>query len=151
MTQSFGDHADFTLGAGRAGALMVNPGEAAGDTAADLRAQIRGEQRVFVTARITATIPHVGTRFVASYGWAGSGALMPTHISLTGPVNQEQGLNLSVHQPLPRLNCMHGRVEATAELRNALAEGYLPVNSGGFHTVITDAPRALRGGLSFLF
>jgi hypothetical protein len=70
---------------------------------------------------------------------------------LTGPVNQEQGLNLAVHQPLPHFIGIRGRMEAIAELRNALAEGYLPVNAGGSCTVLTDAPRALRGGLSFLF
>jgi hypothetical protein len=42
-------------------------------------------------------------------------------------------------------------MEAIAELRNGLAEGYLPVDAGGNRVVLTDSPRALRGGLSFLF
>jgi hypothetical protein len=151
VTQALGDHAEFTLGAGRGGVLMASPGETAGDTAADIRSQIRSAQQAFVTARFSATIPHVGTHVVASYGWTGSHALMPTHFSMTGPVNQEQGLNVAVHQPLPRLIGMRGRLEAIAELRNALAQGYLPVNAGGYRTVLTDSPRALRGGLSFLF
>jgi hypothetical protein len=156
VTQSVGEHTEFTLGAGRTGMLMASPGvfqgsETAGDTAADVRAQIRSAQQTFVTARASTAIWRVGTRIVASYGWTGSGALMPTHFSLTGPVNQEQGLNVAVHQPLPRLCGMWGRMEAIAELRNGLAEGYLPVDAGGNRVVLTDSPRALRGGLSFLF
>jgi hypothetical protein len=151
VTQSLGEHTELTLGAGRSGMLMAIPGEASGETAADVRAQIRTAQQVFVTARVSTIVPHVGTRMVAGYGWAGAHALMPTHFSLTGPVNQEQGLNLALHQPLPRFCGPRGRVEAIAELRNALAEGYLPVDAGGNHVVLTDAPRALRGGLSFLF
>jgi hypothetical protein len=151
VTQSLGEHTEFTLGAGHAGMLMASPGEAAGDTAGDIRAQIRGAQQAFVTGRVSTTIPHLGTRIVSSYGWTGAHALMPTHFSLTGPVNQEQGLNFAVHQPLPRFIGFHGRMEAIAELRNALAQGYLPINAGGYRVVLTDAPRALRGGLSFLF
>jgi hypothetical protein len=151
VTQTLGEHTEFTLGAGRSGMLMAIPSEAAGDTAADVRAQIRSAQQAFITARVSTVVPHVGTRMVAGYGWTGSHSLMPTHFSLTGPVNQEQGLNLAVHQPLPRFSGRRGRVEAIAELRNALAEGYLPVDAGGSHVVLTDSPRALRGGLSFLF
>jgi len=151
VTQSLGEHTDFTLGAGRSGVLMAGASDAPGATGADVRGQMRSVQRPFVIARISTTIPHAGTHLVAGYGWTSSHALMPTHFSLTGPVNQEQGLNLSLHQPLPRLIGLHGRMEAIAELRNALGEGYLPVNAGGYRTVLTDAPRALRGGLSFLF
>jgi hypothetical protein len=151
VTQSLGEHTEFTLGAGRAGMLMANSGEAPGDTAGDVRAQIRSSQQAFATGRVSTSIPHAGTRVVASYGWTGSRALMPTHFSLTGPVNQEQGLNLAVHQPLPRFCGMRGRVEAIGELRNVLAQGYLPVSAGGNRVLLTDSPRALRGGLSFLF
>jgi Carboxypeptidase regulatory-like domain len=156
VTQTLGEHSEFTLGAGRAGMLTANPGlgqgsVAPGETAAEVRGQIRGAQQAFITARASTTIPRLGTRIVAGYGWTGARALMPTHLSLTGSVNQEQGLNVAVHQPLPRCFAFHGRMEALVELRNALAEGYLPVNAGGYHTVLTDSPRALRGGLSFLF
>jgi hypothetical protein len=156
VTQSWGEHTEFTLGGGRAGMLMTSTGVfqgsgSPGDSAADVRAQIRSGQQAFIAARASTTIQHIGTRIVAGYGWTGSRALLPTHFSLTGPVNQEQGLNLALHQPLPRLCGMWGRMEAIAELRNALAEGYLPVNAGGNRVVLTDSPRALRGGLSFVF
>jgi hypothetical protein len=151
VSQSVGEHTEFTLAAGRAGMLMANPGEAPGESAADVRGQVHGANQAFINARVSTTIPHLGTRIVGSYGWTGGGALMPTHFSLTTPVNQEQGLNLAVHQPLPRFLSMRGRMEAVGEFRNALAQGYLPINAAGNRVVLTDAPRALRAGLCFLF
>ena len=151
VTQALGDHAEFTLGAGRTGDLMANPTEAAGSSAGDVRSEIHAAQRSFAMARISALIPGLGMRIATSYGWTPLNALMPTYYSLTGPVNQEQGLNIAVHQPIPHFGGGRGRLEATGELRNALAEGYLPVTAGGHCSVLTDSPRSLRAGLSFLF
>ena len=76
---------------------------------------------------------------------------MPAHMSLTGDTYQDEGWNIGIRQPLPRFSGMRGRLEATAELRNALAQGYLPLHAGGRTAVLTNTPRALRGGLNFLF
>ena len=43
------------------------------------------------------------------------------------------------------------RLEATAELQNGLAQGYLPISQGGQQVMLVQSPRALRGGLSFIF
>ena len=151
VTQALGDHAEFTVGGGRSGDLLAAHSSVAGNSAGEVRSELQTGQRYFVIARASAVLPGVGTRFAVTYGWTDSSALMPTHYSLTGPVNQEQGLNIGVHQPLPRLTGMWGRIEATAEMRNALAQGYLPVTAAGHCGIITDSPRSLRGGLSFLF
>jgi hypothetical protein len=51
---------------------------------------------------------------------------------------------------LPRFNMLRfGRIEATAEVRNALGQGYLPIGCG--YAVLTNSPRILRGGFDFLF
>lgn len=151
MTQALGDHASFTVSAGSGGALASSLAQAAGTSAGDVRAEIRSTQSYFVMTRFSAVIPAIGMRVSASYGWTQAGVMMPTHYSLTGPVDQQQGLNIAVHQPLPRFLALKGRLEATGEMRNALANGYLPVTAAGHCAVITDAPRSLRGGLSFLF
>jgi hypothetical protein len=141
VTQSAGEHLNFTAAAGRAGALAVPQGS-------DPQ-HVRRAERTWATARASATIPATGTRIVASYGWTDFRTLMPVHISLTGSTDQDEGLNVRVRQPLPRVNGMRGRIEATAELRNALGQGYLPIANG--QAVLTNAPRVLRGGLDFLF
>jgi Carboxypeptidase regulatory-like domain len=151
MTQALGDHAAFTLSAGSSGALASNLAQTAGNSAGDVRAEIHATESYFVMARASAVIPAIGMRVSATYGWTQAGVMMPTHYSLTGPVDQQQGLNIAVHQPLPRFLALKGRLEATGEMRNALANGYLPVTAAGHCAVITDAPRSLRGGLSFLF
>src|SRR5215471_13422966 len=141
VTQSAGEHLNFTVAAGRAGALAVPQGSD--------QPHVRRTDRTWATARASATIPATGTRIVASYGWTDFHTLMPVHVSLTGTTDQDEGLNVRVRQPLPRVNGMRGRIEATAELRNALGQGYLPIANG--QAVLTNAPRVLRGGLDFLF
>jgi hypothetical protein len=62
------------------------------------------------------------------------------------------GLNFQLRQPLPAINGMGGRFEVTAEVRNLLAQGYVPVpSSDGRNMLLVPFPRSLRGGLSFIF
>ncbi len=151
ISQALGSHAEFTMSAGSSGDLRSNPAQLAGNSAADVRGEVRATQGYFAMARVSAVIPGIGMRIAAGYGWTAAGLMMPTHYSLTGPVDQQQGLNIAVHQPLPHFIGFKGRLEATGELRNALADGYLPITAAGHTAVLTDAPRTLRGGLSFLF
>jgi hypothetical protein len=46
---------------------------------------------------------------------------------------------------------MPWRMEATADLRNLLAQGYLPLGGPLSRSVLTNSPRSLRGGLNFIF
>jgi hypothetical protein len=44
------------------------------------------------------------------------------------------------------------RMEATADLRNLLAQGYLSLGAiGGQQVLLVENPRSVRGGLSFIF
>jgi hypothetical protein len=144
ITQSLGDRLDLTAAAGRAGALVaVMP---------DASHPVQQAQRTWLSARASGTLSGTGTHIAVGYGWTDFRALMPVHVSLTDTTNQEEGLNVAIRQPLPRLPGIHGRIEATAEIQNALAQGYLPIcNGDAGKTVLTNSPRALRGGLSFLF
>jgi hypothetical protein len=152
VTQSLGEHVDLTLAAGRGGALTAASGPDPVETADGVRAQIHTAGRAWATLRASATLPGTGTRVVTSYGWTDFRALMPVHLSLTGATYQDEGWNIVIHQPLPKLTSLRGRLEATAELRNALAQGYLPIRTNGdVPLILTNSPRALRGGLNFLF
>ena len=51
-------------------------------------------------------------------------------------------------QPIPGLGILPWRMEATADLRNLLAEGYLSL---GQQVMLVETPRSFRGGLSFIF
>ena len=62
------------------------------------------------------------------------------------------GLNVYLKQPLPSFLGLPGHFELTADLRNLLAQGYLPMNAGsGQKMLIVQSPRALRGGINFIF
>ena len=152
VKQSLGEHTDVSLAAGRGGALLA--GSLSETDAEALRGAIRTVQRSWLTARVSHTVTATGTRVITSYGWTDFRTLMPTHFSLTDPSNQDTGWNLYIRQPLPALPGMFGsfgRFEASAEVRNLLAQGYLPVIVNDQHAVLTNSPRALRGGLSFIF
>ena len=57
----------------------------------------------------------------------------------------------NVRQPLPQFPGLPGRIEAVADLRNLLAQGYLPVTAGGRTGLLVNSPRAVRGGFNFIF
>jgi hypothetical protein len=62
------------------------------------------------------------------------------------------GMNVYVRQPIPGFGGLPWRVEATADLRNLLAQGYLPLNmTNGQQLLLVETPRSFRGGLSFIF
>jgi hypothetical protein len=47
---------------------------------------------------------------------------------------------------------MRGRLEITADLRNLLAQGYLPMSTPqGRRVLLLHSPRSLRGGFNFIF
>jgi hypothetical protein len=152
VTQSLGEHFDVSLAAGRSGALLA--GSQSEPTADALRGSIHTTQRSWLTARVSKTLPFTGTRVITSYGWTDFRTLMPAHLSMTDQTTQDSGWNVYIRQPLPPLPGMFGsfgRFEATAELRNLLAQGYLPIIVTDQRAVLTNSPRAVRGGLSFIF
>ncbi len=105
--------------------------------------------RPWVTAEADGSVPLTGTYLATSYGWTDPNVLMPIHVSMTGRSDQTVGWNIYARQPLPAIGGMH--MEVTADLRNLLAQGYVGIQSGARRTVLTNAPRAVRGGVSFIF
>ena len=145
VEQALGDHAEFSVGGGRGDALVASSGVLIGD----LRSSIHNEARPWVTARVGGSIPQSGTYLGTSYGWSDFHVLTPTHAYLTGNISQQIGWNVHVRQRLPAVGNMH--MEVTAEMLNMLAQGYLTIRSGGQRAVLTNSPRAVRGGLNFIF
>jgi hypothetical protein len=89
----------------------------------------------------------------ANYGWVQNGALVPSHVFTTQNIDLMPGLNFFVRQPLPSFFGMPGHLELTADVRNILAQDYLPIAAGGSgrNLLIVQSPRGLRGGLNFIF
>ncbi|HSU58049.1 MAG TPA: carboxypeptidase-like regulatory domain-containing protein [Bryobacteraceae bacterium] len=156
VNQRVRDTLDFALAYGRMGGFT---GDASGlwsdadshDSSSQRRFLDRGSYNI-ASANVNAVSPVTGTRFSASYGWVDRGAIIPTHVFTTQNTYMSPGLNVLVRQPLPSFLGMPGRLELTADLRNMLAQGYIPMATGdGHRLLIVQAPRSIRGGLNFVF
>jgi hypothetical protein len=153
VTQNVGEHFAATVMYGSMGLLTAASGEIVSNSPDELRSMIRSSRQQAATARVTATSPWTGTHLIASYQWtADHRAVMPGHLYSTLDVRQMPGLNVYIRQPIPGLGMLPWRIEATADLRNLLAQGYLPLGMpGGQQLILVETPRSFRGGLSFIF
>ncbi len=152
VTQVLGDSASMSLAYGNGGVLRTDERQMQSADPAELRSMVRASRRSWVAARVSGTAPGSGTRFVTSYLWTDYRALTPGHPYLTQRINPETGWNVYLRQPIRNFAGMPGRLEATADLRNLLAQGYLPIRTAdGRDVFLIHSPRAVRGGLSFIF
>jgi hypothetical protein len=153
VLQQLGDNFSAAVSFGSGGVLTTNSDVAlVTGQAEELRGLITRAQRNRLRTRFSGIAPLTATRFVASYEWVGARSLTPGHVYLTQRLFPETGLNVRVRQPLPLWGGLPGRIEATAEMRNMLAQGYLPVSlMDGRRLVLAHSPRAVRGGFSFIF
>ena len=153
LSQALGDRVQIGSSFGSGGALALAGDDAVAATSAEaLRSHLQTTQRFWASARASAKLPLTGTVITGSYQWMDyNDTIMPDHFYLTQSPYTEPGLNVRVRQPIPSVLGMPGRLEATAELQNGLAQGYLPVTEGAQHVTLVQSPRALRGGLSFIF
>jgi hypothetical protein len=153
VTQNVGEHLSASLIYGSMGALTAGPGEIVSNSPDELRAMIHAGRKRAATARITATSPWTGTHMIASYQWTGDHRwAMPGHLYSIQSMRPMAGLNVLVRQPIPTFGILPWRMEATADLRNLLAQGYLPLGTvAGQQVVLVETPRSFRGGFSFIF
>jgi len=152
VTQSLGDKFNLSVIYGSVGVLAPQTEQLASNSLDELRSAIRAERRNAVTARGSGTLRRSGTYFIASYQWMDDRAVTPAHIYSTDPIRQEAGLNVCVRQPLPAFLSLPWRMEASADMRNLLAQGYLPLSTPeGQRLLLVQTPRSFRGGLRFIF
>jgi hypothetical protein len=152
VTQRLGENATAAVIYSSMGVLSVDSNELVSQSPDELRAMIRAGRRHGVTVRTAATSPMSGTHLVASYQWSDHRWAAPGHMYSTQAERPQPGLNLYIRQPMPSLPLLPWRLEATADLRNLLAQGYIPLAApGGRRVLLMQTPRAFRGGLSFIF
>ena len=107
------------------------------------------QRRHAVAAKLSGTAPHTHTRWIASYRWVNGSAVTPVDMFNASPGQSDPFLNVFLRQPIPS---MGGHVEAIVDLRNLLAQGYVPVLGQDGQTVyLVQAARSVRGGLAFTF
>jgi hypothetical protein len=120
--------------------------------AQSLREAITTANRRALTLRSSGTVRHAGTRYAVSYEFTDLKSAVPMASFSTQPDRSEPGLNLAFRQPIPFIPFAAGHIEATAEIRNLLAQGYLPLSlTNGQQILVVNTPRVFRGGLAFVF
>ncbi len=153
ITQQFGDHVSATFMYGSTGALGTTAQSMVSNSPDELRSMIRAGRRQAAITRISVTSPWSGTRIVASYQFlADNRWAMVGNIYSMEAMRLMPGLNIYIRQPIPRIPILPWRMEATADLRNLLAQDYLPMGlAGGQTALLIETPRSVRGGLNFIF
>jgi hypothetical protein len=152
VTQSLLDRLNVTLAGGSGNALIPGDGEVRGDRPEELRAMLHRGQRRWLALIASGSIARIGTQCTASYRWSDGNSLTAGHLYLTQTLRPDVGWNIYVRQPVPAFPGLRGRLEATADLRNLLAEGYLPLaTADGGRILLLHTPRSMRGGFAFVF
>jgi len=119
---------------------------------ASLRDSLRMERRHAVTGKISGTVPHTKTRWIASYKWTSGQAITPVDMFNASAGQADPFFSLFIRQPLPGMSFLPGHMEALVDVRNLLAQGYVPVvGQDGRTLYLVQSARALRGGLAFTF
>jgi Carboxypeptidase regulatory-like domain len=110
---------------------------------------ITTQRRHAIAAKLSGTAPRTHTNWIASYRWVNGSALTPVDMFNASAGQSEPFLNIFVRQPIP---AMGGHVEAIIDLRNLLAQGYVPVLGQDGQTVyLVQSARSVRGGVAFTF
>ena len=115
----------------------------------DARPLLRQIRRQSLAWKFEGQAPVTHTRWQASYQWMNGRALTPVDMFNASPGQTDPYLNIFVRQPLP---CLQGRIEALVDIRNLLAQGYIPVIARDGHTMyLLQSARSVRGGVAFSF
>jgi len=107
-----------------------------------------------VSCKLSGMMPKSHTRWIASYRASlGGYTLTPVDMFNVSPGQTDPYLSLFISQPLPSgIGFLQGRMEALLDVRNLLAQGYLPViGSEGQMLYLVQSARSVRGGVAFTF
>jgi hypothetical protein len=117
----------------------------------DAREWIRTQRRHAVAAKFSGTVPRSKTRWIASYRWTSGPALTPVDMFNASAGQTDPYLNVFLRQPIPA-GFLTGHMEMLLDLRNLLAQGYIPVvGSDGRTVYLVQSARSVRGGVAFNF
>jgi hypothetical protein len=117
-----------------------------------VHSSLRNQYAHSVAGKLTGRVPKAGTRWIASYRWTSTHqAVTPVDLFDASPGQTDPYFCFFIRQPLPKSASL-GHMEALIDVRNLLAEGYVPVFAPDGHTLnLMQAPRSIRGGLAFTF
>lgn len=102
--------------------------------------------------KLNGSIPRSKARWIVSYRWTSGQTLVPVDLFNASAGQTDPFFNLFIRQPLPHFHGIPGNMEALIDVRNLLAQGYVPVIGPDGNTVyLVQTARSVRGGLAFTF
>ncbi len=117
-----------------------------------IRGDLHQTWRHSAALKLNGTVPRWNTQWIISYRWTSGAALTPVDMFNASAGQTDAYFNFFVRQPIPHMHFVPGRMEAIIDLRNLLAQGYVPVLGPDGNTVyLVQSARSVRGGLAFTF
>ncbi|HXW62983.1 MAG TPA: carboxypeptidase-like regulatory domain-containing protein [Candidatus Acidoferrales bacterium] len=110
-----------------------------------LRDILATQHRQSLAGGVSATLPHVGTKFTASYKWIGGSAVSQLDPYGESIYQMDPYLSMGIRQPLPY------HMEVVADMGNLLAQGYVPISTSDGRVFLVPSYRYFKGGLSLQF
>lgn len=143
---------EAALGYGSSGVLV--PGEGALQTPeiSELRDSLNVKRAHILTASLSTALPKTSTRVLSTYQWVSRPAAIAPDLYNDFAARSDPGWNVVIRQPIPFAGSLPGKLEATADIRNLLNAGYIPIQAfDGQQMFLLQAVRSYRGALSFVF
>ena len=117
-----------------------------------VRQMTEKEYRHTVAMKLAGDVPRTGTHCIVSYRWISGDSLTPVDMYNVSAGQADPYFNLFIRQPIPWLGFLSGRMEALLDVRNLLAQGYVPMAREGETPVyLVQTARTVRGGVAFVF
>jgi hypothetical protein len=140
---------DYAMGE----ALTVNSARLVrGDAQKNIQRNLHAEPSRSFGGKIWARVPVSNTRVITSYQCLQRGRLTSVDPYGQADLGIHPFLGLQIRQPLPTLSFLPAHIEALADFRDLLGQGYTSLpHSGGKPFLLTSAYRSLRGGFSVQF
>jgi len=149
LQQKFSPELTATLNYSWGGVLDVTGNDVSWS---NVRSSIHQEWRHSVGVKLSGRAPGTGTQWATSYRVANQKSLTPVDMFDCSPGQMDPYWNVFIRQPIPGTGFLPGKMEALVDLRNLLAQGYVPVIGRDGHTLyLVQSARAVRGGLAFVF
>jgi len=146
------DQLEAALGYSNTGVLTAEGRSMQSTDMASVRGMLGMERAHLATASLSAVAPRSDTRVQTSYQWVSRQAVMAADLYNDFASASDPGWNIVIRQPIPLEAGLPGKLEASAEFRNLLKAGYLPIQAGDGSTLyLLPAIRSYRGSLSFIF
>jgi hypothetical protein len=150
-SQDLGKHIQAVVAYSLGDALTAR-GAANFGSVVGLQDLLRAALTASLAGKVSVLTPVTHTQLTTSYAWVPQGRV--TFVDPYGQANLQLQpyLGIQIRQPLPTLAFFPARIEALADCRNLLAQGYVPVARPGEKGVLlSSAYRSFRGGFSVQF